>query len=392
VWRPASGIRAEPQRYGFDKEIVVTPDNRAAGCLEVLSRVMNVGLLLAGSAGRLEFANTLALELLGCESEEELQQRWTEFRRLLQIDVALPTSAVKPKRITVNFPLAKGMRFLRLEIHTPHEEACTGCLVLLKDRQAGDILETDLLLASRMRSLVHVYRVLAHDLKAPLNAMQLTLELLADSVGHDAGSDGRGRRQRHVEVLREELARLNRILQTMLDQKEPMDAVPQIFDLREVIREVVVLLAPQARGQRVEMRTQVPEATVPLRGYRDRLKQALLNIAINGLEAMPGGGRLAIDLTAQATGVCVRIADTGSGIPEELLDEIDQIYFTTKKTGSGIGLYVARLVVESHGGAILVRSDLGAGACFTVNLPLGTGMGGADATEHAHERENTSLL
>jgi len=355
---------------GFDGDIVVSPDANAAGCLDVLSRVMNVGLLLVGSVGRLEFANTLALELLGCETEEELQQRWTDFRRLLQLDLGLVTTGLKPKRTTVNLPLNKGTRFLRLEIHTPQEEACTGCLVLLKDRQAGDSLETDLLLASRMRSLVHVYRVLAHDLKAPLNAMQLTLELLADSVGQDAGNAGGGRRQRHVEVLREELARLNRILQTMLDQKEPMDAVPHIFDLREVIREVVVLLAPQARGQRVDMRTQVPEEAVSLRGYRDRVKQALLNIAINGLEAMPGGGRLNIELTAQAKSACLQIADTGSGIPEELLDEIDQIYFTTKKSGSGIGLYVARLVVESHGGAIVVQSDPGSGTCFTVNLPL----------------------
>jgi signal transduction histidine kinase len=96
----------------------------------------------------------------------------------------------------------------------------------------------------------------------------------------------------------------------------------------------------------------------------------LLNIAINGLEAMPGGGRLAIDLDTRAANASVRIADSGAGIPEELLDEIDQIYFTTKKSGSGIGLYVARLVVESHGGEIVVQSEPGAGACFTVKLPL----------------------
>jgi signal transduction histidine kinase len=331
---------------------------------------MNVGVLLVGPAGRLEFANALALGLLGCAGEDPLRQRWTEFRRLLQIDAGPAATGAKPKRITVDLPLDKGMRFLRLEIHALQEETGSGCLVLLRDRQAGDILETDLLLASRMRSLVHVYRVLAHDLKAPLNAMQLTLELLADAAGHDAGTDGRARRQRHVEVLREELARLNRILQTMLDQKEPMDAGSHVFDLREVIREIVVLLAPQARGQRVEMRIQLPEGAVSLQGYRDRLKQALLNIAINGLEAMPGGGCLAIDLDAQGPGARVRIADTGAGIPPELLDENDQIDATTKKSGSGIGLYVARLVVESHGGEILVQSEPGTGACFTVNLPL----------------------
>jgi signal transduction histidine kinase len=349
---------------------VVTVRNSAAGWLDVLSRVMNVGVLLVGPAGRLEFANRLAVQLLGCGSENGLQQRWAEFRRLLQIDPQQAMTGPKPRRTTVDFPLDQGMRYLRLEIHALPDGAGRGRLVLLRDRQAGDILETDLLLASRMRSLVHVYRVLAHDLKAPLNAMQLTLELLADSAGHDTGADGVTRRHRHVEVLREELARLNRILQTMLDQKEPMNAVPHVFDLREVIREIVVLLAPQARGQRVEMRIQLPEDAVSLQGYRDRLKQALLNIAINGLEAMPGGGRLAIDLDTRAANASVRIADSGAGIPEELLDEIDLIYFTTKKSGSGIGLYVARLVVESHGGEIVVQSEPGAGACFTVKLPL----------------------
>ena len=360
-------VTALPRNRNF----AVSDENSASGWLDVLSRVMNVGLLLVGSAEKLEFANALALELLGCRGLDELQRQWPEFRRLLQIEGIREATGAKPKRITVDLPLESGMRFLRLEIHALQDHACHGCLVLLRDRKAGDILEIDLLLASRMRSLVHVYRVMAHDLKAPLNAMQLTLELLADSVGHDAVTgESAARRHRHVEVLRQELGRLNRILQTMLDQKEPMGAVPHAFDLCEVVREIVALLAPQARGQRIEMRTQLPGDTVYLCGYRDRLKQALLNIAINGLEAMPGGGRLEIDLRAQAASASVTIADSGSGIPQALLDEIDQIYFTTKKTGSGIGLYVARLVVESHGGEIFVQSEPRSGTCFTVTLPL----------------------
>lgn len=348
---------------------MVIRENSAWGWLGVLSRVMNVGVLLLDQSARLEFANPLARELLGCASDDELRRRWQEIRRRLQLEPEQFPSA-KPTRTTVNFPLEKGVRYLRLETHALQEETCSGCLVLLKDRQSGDVLETVLLLASRMRSLVHVYRLMAHDIKAPLNAMQLTLELLADSVAQDAATDAKGRRQRHVAVLREELARLNRILKTMLDQREPLGAVMETFDLREVIREIVALMAPQARGQRVEMQIRLPADAVELSGYRDRLKQALLNIAINGLEAMPNGGRLAIEMTAQGACARIDIADSGSGIPEELLEEIHQIYFTTKKSGSGIGLYVARLVAESHGGEIVVRSEPGAGTCFTVTLPL----------------------
>jgi two-component system sensor histidine kinase AtoS len=185
---------------------------------------------------------------------------------------------------------------------------------------------------------------------------------------------------REIDVDVRVIAATNRVPEDVVAEGKLREDLLHVFDLREVIREIVVLLAPQARGQRVEMRIQLPEGAVSLQGYRDRLKQALLNIAINGLEAMPGGGRLAIDLDARAADASVRIADSGAGIPEELLDEVDQIYFTTKKSGSGIGLYVAQLVVESHGGEIVVQSEPGAGVRFTVNLPLRNQMsGGANA-------------
>lgn len=337
--------------------------------LDVLSRVMNVGMLLIDPGGRPQFANRLALDLLGCASEPELHVRWPELQQGLGVDRKTAIGR-PPQRLTVDLPTRTGTRHLRLEIHARNEPECRGCLILLRDRHAADLLETDLLLASRMRSLVHVYRVLAHDLKAPLNAMQLTLELLADSSAYEA-PDGEARRRRHIEVLREELSRLNRILQTMLDQKEPMDAVARLFDLREVIREIIVLLAPQARAQRVELMIDLPQAPTCIQGFRDRLKQALLNVAINGLEAMPGGGSLGIRLDASDADAVVRVSDTGPGISQEVQDEIDQIYFTTKGNGTGIGLYVARLVVESHGGEIAVESGSGKGTEFTVRLPLG---------------------
>jgi signal transduction histidine kinase len=314
-----------------------------------------------------EFASDMALGLLACKDRKQLQERWPELRRLLHAGSAV--AGGKHRCASVELPQAGGTRFLRLELHEPAHAASGGCLVLLRDRHAGDALETDLLLASRMRSLVHVYRVLAHDLKAPLNAMQLTLELLADSTAYDDAPDGGVRRRRHVEILREELARLNRILQMTLDRKESLDAVRQRFDLREVIREIVVLLAPQARGQRVELRILLPDNAVSLHGYRDRIKQALLNIATNRLEAMPGGGRLELCVSANEAELNVRMSDTGSGIPAELLEALERIHFTTKHEGGGTGLYVARLVVDSHGGEMAVQSRTGAGTTFTITLP-----------------------
>jgi signal transduction histidine kinase len=217
---------------------------------------------------------------------------------------------------------------------------------------------------------VHLYGALVHDLRAPLNAMQITVELLADILADGRSADPSSQ-QRYIRVLKEELARLNRTLGTMLDNRMPsLTVASEEFDLRAIAQEVTALLGTQAMRHRIDLQLRLPDREVRVIGHRDRLKQALINVAINGLEAMPHGGRLQIDMAVHEVTVNITVRDDGPGIPAELLDEIYQIYFTTKKSGSGMGLYVARLVLESHGGDIQGVNTPGAGAWFILTLPL----------------------
>ena len=335
-----------------------------------LSRLMDIGVLVVSRQTDVEFASPQAIELLGCADRAQLRQRWPELKSTLGLDPRKLDASAKPVRLTVDIDLPGRPRSLRLEIYDVNEEACTAYLVLLKDRRAADALETELLLASQMRSLPHFYRVLAHDIKAPLNAMQLTIELLADPHSAPADSAREAKRQRYLGVLKEEIARLDRLLQTMLGHNDPVGSASTTFDSRELVREIAALLTPQARLQRVTLETEVPEAApVRITGMRDRLKQALLNVAINGLEAMPRGGRLALRLRQEPKAVSVACEDTGPGMPKEILDEIFRIHFTTNKAGTGIGLYAARLVAESHGGGITVESAAGSGTRVTLAIP-----------------------
>jgi signal transduction histidine kinase len=332
-----------------------------------LSRLMNMGILVLDQDAGLDFANPLAVELLGARDLEELKRRWEEIRP--RLDLVGERLRAAPCRTVGELDVGGQTRSLRLEIYALEEEACTGYLVLLKDRRAADVLEMDLLLASQMRSVPHLYRVLAHDLKAPLNAMQLTLELLGDPQLGPADTAREPKRQRYLSVLREETRRLDRILQTMLGENEPIGSASRTFDFRDVVREIAGLLTPQARRQRVAMELELPEAPVEATGMRDRLKQAFLNIAINALEAMPAGGRLVLRVAMEGESVVLQCRDTGPGIAPEQLAEVYQLYYTTKKSGSGIGLYVARLVAESHGGEIRVESRPGQGATVTLSVP-----------------------
>lgn len=345
--------------------------------ISALANFMDVGLLLLKADTSIEFANAVARQLLGANEPVELEARWTQLMPAFERALARVRSGeAATTRVDVEIPTDGRPRRLRLELHHASEDTHEGYLVLVKDRDLLDAFETDLRLATQMRSLARVYGALAHELKAPLGAMALNLELLSDALTTDeeeSAPDLATRRQRYATVLREELARLNRSLLAVLNQTTSLGEGRERFDLRELIQDLETLVGPQAKHQRVALDVRVPPTEVMLDAQRDRLKQAMLNITTNALEVMPDGGRMEIVLATENGHARITVRDSGPGIAPEIVEKIYSMYFTTKDGGTGIGLYVARSVVETLGGAIQVSSQPGAGTCFDVRLPLSSG-------------------
>jgi signal transduction histidine kinase len=235
-----------------------------------------------------------------------------------------------------------------------------------------EALQTDLLRASQLLGLAHFFSTIAHDLKGPLNTMAINLELLNQSVERpDPDMEHtRERQRRYVTALRQEISRLNRSLDTFLGHVRPPADTRERFDLRELLQGVETLAGPTARLQHVSLQIDVPEEPVLGAGFPGRLKQALVNIVVNALQAMPSGGELVIRLRVAGDRAMFSISDRGPGIPEDLLSRIGTLHFTTKDNSTGIGLYAARSVVESHGGTLTVHTRVGEGTCFEINLPL----------------------
>lgn len=363
-----AGAFAVADRVGQELLLERERGAKARQRLNTLSLLMDVGVLLVNAEHQLEFSNRRACDLLGCADEEELERRWPDLLRLF--GPALGPVEQRTTRLDLEVPgTAHGPRALRCVAYTLAEEDHQVFLFLLRDRVMLDALETDLLLASQLRGLSRVYGAVTHDLKAPLNAMVLNLDLLQTALRRGLGARETEESEQYLGVLREELERLDRSLLALLAETTPAGHGREEFDARAMLAEIERLLLPQARLQHVGLEAHLPGTAVRIAGQRDRLKQAILNVAINALEAMSDGGALELRLEALPEEAEVRVADSGPGIPEEVRPRIFDLHFTTKSSGTGIGLYVARSIVEAHGGEISVTNLPGGGSEFRLRLP-----------------------
>jgi signal transduction histidine kinase len=341
--------------------------------MSALMKAVDIGVLMLETDLRLGFANRRAAELLGCREPAELARRWeADFLPRLTDEVrGRFDGAAAGRRVELEWPAGRGTVRLKLDCYELGDGSCEGFVALVKSAESLDALQSELGLAIQMRGLTRFYAAFAHDLKAPLNAMVMTLELLKLSVQRDEHDMATHDKElKYVGVLNEEIRRLDRQVRALLSHTAPPSEGPHALDLRTVLQDLDALLAPQAKRQRVALTTRVPEAPVTLVGQADRLKQAMLNILINALEAMPDGGELSMALERRNGTARISVRDNGPGIPPELLSAIYEMHFTTKSGGTGVGLYVARSVVQTHGGTIEVQSTPRDGTSFTVTLPL----------------------
>jgi signal transduction histidine kinase len=374
---PASSSRREfsealdaARRAGEQLSLARTQTADAQARFGELMKVMDVGVVLVGSDYSLDFANEPARRLLRAAEGATLEQNWEGIQSRLQ---RAATAGAHSGSVDLEVADNDRKTTVRLELYPREDRA--GWLILVKSREMLEALENELRLAIQMRAFAHFYMAFAHDLKAPLNAMVLNLELLKRSLaGQPAdetdGEQKRTRQTRYIETLVGEVSRLDRSLRTVLTHAAPLSEGVKSFDLRELIEELGTLLDPQARHQRVDFKIALPPTQLRMTGHRDRLKQALLNVAINGLESMPKGGEMAIEAVTANGEATISIRDSGPGISPDVMEQIYKMHFTTKDGGTGIGLHVARSVIQAHGGDIQVQSQLGSGTCFRVNLPL----------------------
>ena len=238
-----------------------------------------------------------------------------------------------------------------------------GALLTLRDFETLQRLENQIDFATKLAALNRITAGVAHEVKNPLHAMVLHLELLKAKI--EAGLDP----NTHIDTLTSEVNRLKRVVQTFLDFTRPVDLNLDEIDVNILLHEVVTLSA-DARAQGVDFVEDYGPGPLMIKADHDLLKQALLNIVINGCQVMPDGGKLTLETARENGHILIALTDQGPGIKAEVRDKIFNLYYTTKPTGSGIGLAQAFRAVQLHNGRISVKSEPGRGASFEILLPV----------------------
>jgi len=353
---------------------------------ETVIENINSGVLTTDRDGRVIFLNGRARELIGERerAQNSLNALFSNpygsgglFEELLargggssSFECMLVRSGEPPIPVKLNTTTVK------LDDH--HGSTVIG---IFEDLTNHKRMEEELRRADRLRSLGELSAGIAHEIRNPLTGIATTAQVLKERLAGDVD------KERFVAVILEEIARLDGIIKSLLNFARPIAPRPSEIALASLIEDALELLADKARerGVNVHFENRLRDDRCVLDG--DQIKQVVLNIALNGIEASARGGQVSVVAREAANPAFIEIelADSGTGIPDEIADKLYNPFFTTKAEGTGMGLSISRKIAESHGGRIYHRSTPGNGTSFFIDLPRKTLVAEKRAAVHAAE-------
>ena len=249
-----------------------------------------------------------------------------------------------------------------------------GALLTMRDAESVRRIEDEIEISRRLSASGRMTRGVAHEVKNPINAIVLHLQLLQNKLQQDDPET-----RRHMDIIGNEIHRLDRVVQILVDFTRPRDLRLEEVDLRKILENVSALAAPEAarHGVRVVLelsRHELPDTAedrLMVRVDSDLIKQAILNLVLNGVQSMSTGGTLTLKARRDDDMIFAEVMDQGCGIPAEAQEKIFELYYTTKsdKGGSGIGLAQTYQIMQWHYGSVEFDSVVGAGTTFRLRLP-----------------------
>ncbi|GHU10198.1 PAS domain-containing sensor histidine kinase [Spirochaetia bacterium] len=360
--------------------------------LETVLDSINKGVLVCDANHNLRLANKAAEKYLHISSYEQGNEPVWQVVRNERIrnffeETLQSGDRIEGREFYIN---AKNVqRLLSIDIlPLVQDRRVTGSLISIEDITEKRSREAQMRRMENLASLTTLAAGVAHEIKNPLGSLSIHVQLIQKTMAANkqlyqknhpdlksVPEDQDPQRyfellDKYIDVVNEEIERLNHIVVDFLFAVRPMHMDFQLDNINSLIEELFDFVHFELEEAHIDGVLHLAE-NLPLIEFDERyMKQALLNLVKNAIAAMNGGGTLTFHTGVNEAGVVLSINDTGEGIPEENLSKIFEPYFTTKETGSGLGLILVYKIVKEHQGEITVNSRVGEGTCFSILLPI----------------------
>jgi two-component system, sporulation sensor kinase E len=357
------------------------------GFLETVFNAIQEGIIVTDSKGRITYLNDAACELFGLEAGDAIGKRLDERMRGLDWESLTQSGGPVSRDMEIFYPANRFINFYIVPLMIEHRDSIAGedvpeplrsatvatgdqvgHAMILRDitesrRSAQQTLESE-----RLNALTLLAAGVAHEIGNPLNSLHIHLQLMERKVRKLKG-ETRHELQESIDVARAEIGRLDSIVTQFLRAIRP--SKPQLHpeNVNAIVDEAVRFFAPEIQDRDVGVEQELRSDLPLLQLDRDQIKQALYNVIKNSLEAMKRRGILRIRTDIDDAHILISFIDTGGGMSPENLSHVFEPYFTTKSSGTGLGLLIVRRIVREHGGELSIESSQGKGITLTIRLP-----------------------